>query len=64
MTNVGDINYKKIGDWFNWHTPGLIPKAGMDFSDQEIDKYHPFFEPKATISLTGNRLNGLKTIWR
>lgn len=57
MTPSGAL-YKKLGDWFKSHPDRLTPKYGLDYSDEQIEDYRPFFDPNETIDLVGFYLDG------
>ena len=50
--------YKKLGDWFLERPNDLIPKAGMDCTDEEIMEYQIFFDPTERMDLEGFDLQG------
>jgi hypothetical protein len=61
MSYADAATYKTLGDWFSAPQPGLIPKEGMGFNDQETYLYRQFFSPHAGLSLSGFRLDGSRS---
>jgi hypothetical protein len=58
---AGEDFYKKLADWFSRPKFGQIPKAGMAYSDSEIEAYSCFFDPHAQARFYGFNLDGTKS---